>query len=315
VIADHRGDAVRVLAALSIGLIAQCGGAWCTRAQEVAITIDDLPSHGPLPIGTTRTDVAKSVLATLREAKVPSVYGFINAGKLEKNPEDIEVLRLWRGAGQPLGNHTHTHMRFNDNTAAAFEENVEKNEPTLRLLMGENENDWHWFRYPYLWEGETLEKRHEVRAYLKAHGYRIAQVTLDFEDYAWNGAYARCADKKDEKAVAWLKESYLDTAAEYIALDRKMAQQIFHREIKHVLLLHIGAFDALMLPQLLEQLKKQGFKFVTLEEAESDPAYLTDPDAALQDGGTLLDQVFDSKHLQYPPHAEKPMKELSEVCR
>jgi hypothetical protein len=35
----------------------------------------------------------------------------------------------------------------------------------------------------------------------------------------------------------------------------------------------------------------------------------------LKDGGTLLDQVFDSKHLQYPPHAEKPMKELSEVCR
>jgi len=247
----------------SIGVILQFAAALEAAPQEVAITFDDLPSNGPLPSGTTRPDVARSILATLKEAKAPEVYGFINAGKLEKNPEEIEVLRLWREAGQPLGNHTYTHMNFNDNTAAAFEENVEKNARTLKLLMGEK--DWHWFRYPCLWEGETLEKRHEVRAYLNAHDYRIAQVTLDFEDYAWNGAYARCADKKDEKAVAWLKESYLDTAAEYIALDQKMARQIFQRDVKHVLLLHIGAFDALMLPRLLEQLKKQGFTFVTLE--------------------------------------------------
>ena len=26
---------------------------------------------------------------------------------------------------------------------------------------------------------------------IKAHGYRIAQVTIDFEDYAWNSAYGR----------------------------------------------------------------------------------------------------------------------------
>lgn len=282
-------------------------------AQEVAITIDDLPSHGSLPVGTTRTDVARSILATLKSAKVPAVYGFINAGRLEKNPEDIEVLKLWRDAGQPLGNHTYMHMNFNENTPAAFEENIVKNESMLKSLMGEN--DWHWFRYPYLWEGETLEKRHAVRSYLKAQGYRIAQVTMDFEDYAWNGAYARCADKKDEKSISWLKETYLNTAAEYLALDQKMAQQLFHRDIKHVLLLHIGAFDALMLPQFLEQLKKQGFKFVTLEEAESDPAYEADPDAALKNGGTLLEQLFDSRHLQYPPHAEKPMKQLNDVCR
>jgi peptidoglycan/xylan/chitin deacetylase (PgdA/CDA1 family) len=284
-----------------------------TAAQEVAITFDDLPAHAPLPPGTTRVDVARSVLTTFKDFKIPEVYGFINAGKLEKAPEDMEVLKIWREAGQPLGNHTYTHLSFTDNTVAEFEENIGKNESTLQLLMGDK--NWHWFRYPYLWEGDTLEKRHAVREYLKEHGYRIAQVTMDFEDYAWNGPYARCVEKKDEKAIAWLKESYLSTAAEYMALDQKMAQQIFHREIKHVLLMHIGAFDAAMLPKLLEQMKKQGFKFVTLEEAQADPIYQTDPDAALKDGGTLLDQVFDSQHLQYPPHADKPMKELRDLCK
>jgi hypothetical protein len=196
---------------------------------------------------------------------------------------------------------------------ASFQENIEKNEQALKLLM--EDKDWHWFRYPYLWEGDTLEKRHAIRAYLKEHEYKIAQVTLDFEDYAWNGPYARCADKNDKQAIAWLKESYLNTAREYMALDRKMAKQIFGRDIKYVLLLHIGAFDATMLPKLLAQMKQDGFKFVTIQEAESDPAYQSDPDAALKNGGTLLDQFFDARHLQYPPHADKPIKELQAICK
>ena len=45
--------------------------------------------------------------------------------------------------------------------------------------------DWHWFRYPFLWEGDTLDKRHAVRAYLKDHGYRVAQVSLSRPLLAW----------------------------------------------------------------------------------------------------------------------------------
>ena len=282
-------------------------------AQQVAITVDDLPSHGPLPAGTTREQVARQMLAAFQAAGLPPVYGFINAGRLEKDPQDIVVLKLWREAGQPLGNHTYTHINFNEHTVAEFEDNIVRNEDLLKQLMGEN--DWHWFRYPYLWEGDTLEKRRAVRAYLKKHNYRIAQVTLDFEDYAWNPAYARCADKKDEKAIAWLRESYLKTASEYFDLDRKLAQQLFGREIKHVLLLHIGAFDAQMFPQLVALMKQKGFQFVTLEQAQADPVYQTDPDAALKNGGTLLDQMMDSRRLAYPPHAEKPLKELQQICQ
>ena len=282
-------------------------------AQEVALTVDDLPDHASLPAGVSRTDVAKKMLAALADAKLGGVvYGFINAGKLEKYPDEIQVLKLWREAGQPLGNHTYTHMNFTDNPAEAFEENISKNEPMLMQLM--EGQDWHWFRYPYLHEGDTLEKRHAARAYLQEHGYHIAQVTLDFEDYLWNGPYARCMDKKDKKAIAWLKESYLKTAREYFKLDRAMAQQIYGHDIKYVLLMHIGAFDAEMLPKLIAQMKKDGFKFVSLLEAESDPAYQSDPDAPLKDGGTLLDQFFDSKKLTYPAHEDKPRKELAALC-
>jgi len=65
-------------------------------------------------------------------------------------------LQLWREAGQPLANHTYDHMSLNGNPLAAFEANVAKDEMTLQELMGKN--DWHWFRYPYLDEGDTLIK-------------------------------------------------------------------------------------------------------------------------------------------------------------
>ncbi len=297
-----------------LGLLAALLWAPRLAAQEVALTVDDLPDHGPLPAGVSRVDVTKKMLAALSDAKLNGiVYGFINSGKLEKHPDEIEVLKLWREAGQPLGNHTYTHMNFTDNPAEPFEENITKNESMLQQLMAGQ--DWHWFRYPYLHEGDTLEKRHSARAYLKDHGYRIAQVTLDFEDYLWNGPYARCMDKQDRKAIAWLKESYLKTARDYFALDQQMAQQVYGRKIKYVLLMHIGAFDAEMFPALIAQMKNDGFKFVSLAEAESDPAYESDPDAGLKDGGTLLDQFFDSRKLTYPPHEDKPREELAALCK
>jgi len=280
-------------------------------AQEVAITFDDLPAHGPLPTGTTREDVTRKILAAFKEAKVPEVYGFINAGKLEAHPEDLKVLQLWREAGQPLGNHTLDHMSLNNSSLAAFEDNVAKNEAMLKELMGKN--GWLWFRYPYLDEGDTLQKRRGARAYLQDHHYRIAQVSLDFEDYAWNAPYARCSDKKDEQAIAWLQESYLKTAADYVKLGRDMSNQLFHRDIKYVLLMHIGAFDAEMLPRLLAQLKQEGFKFIKLKDAQKDPAYKIDPDEPRNDGAILQEQIFDARHLQIPPN-EKPMKRLQELC-
>jgi peptidoglycan/xylan/chitin deacetylase (PgdA/CDA1 family) len=194
-------------------------------------------------------------------------------------------------------------VSLNDSTAEEYERNVAANEPELKTLMGHH--DWHWFRYPYLWEGDTLEKRHAVRRYLQVHKYHIAQVTLDFEDYLWNGPYARCAEKNDTASIEWLKSSYMSTATEYIALGQTMSKLVYGRDIRHVLLLHIGGFETVMLPQLLDFLKRQGFKFVTLPEAEKDAAYQSDPDVALKDGGTLLDQMMEAKHISFRPTASR----------
>jgi peptidoglycan-N-acetylglucosamine deacetylase len=282
-------------------------------AQEVALTFDDLPAHGPVPERLSRVGIIESILKDLKTAHAPQVYGFINAGKLEQVPADVEVLNLWRAAGFPLGNHTYTHPSLNKITAKDFEQNIEKNEAELKSLM--DGEDWHWLRYPFLDEGDTAEKRREVRAYLKSHGYRIAQVTLDFQDWAWNSPYARCVEKKDDRAIEQLKKMYVDTASEFLDLGPKLAKLVFGQDIKHVLLLHVGAFETVMLPRLMELLKQRGYKLITLPEAQSDEAYKSDPDVVLTEGGTLLEQMIVAKHLHMPQHAPVPITELEAMCQ
>ena len=288
-------------------------------AQKLAITMDDLPLNGELPPGVTRAETARGVLAILKKRHAPPVYGFINAKRLEGNPDGAEALKLW-AAAEPVGNHTYSHKDLELNSAEAFQRDIEENEPALELLQlmshGEGSQDeWHWLRYPYLHEGDTVEKRRAVRAYLKARGYRVAQVTIDWEDYLWNFAYARCAAKKDEKSIAWLRSSYLQTASDFLDLGREQAKLVFGREINYVLLMHLGAFSSAILPDALDLLKKKGFQLVTLEEAEKDAAYESDPDVGLHDAGTLLDQWMQVKQIKYPEHTEKPYKEIESVCK
>jgi peptidoglycan/xylan/chitin deacetylase (PgdA/CDA1 family) len=282
-------------------------------AQKLAITIDDLPQNGPLPPGVTRVDITRDTLAVLKKRQVPAVYGFINAKKLEGSVDGAEALKMW-AAAEPFGNHTYTHIDLEANTAEAFEREVEQNEPTLELLAKPG-SDWHWLRYPYLHEGDTVEKRRAVREYLTKRGYKIAQVTLDWEDYMWNNAYARCAAKNDTKSIEWLRTSYLSTASEFLDLGRAQAKLIYGHEINYVLLMHLGAYSSTIMPDALDLLKKKGFELVTLEEAQSDPVYQGDPDIGLHDAGTMLDQMMQLKQIKYPEHVEKPYKELQSVCQ
>ncbi len=282
------------------------------EGMEIAITVDDLPSHGTLPFQTTRVDVARRFINTLKAHGVPSVYGFINGFRLKVDPASVEVLKLWVEAGFLLGNHTYAHSDLSTIDAQMFEKDIAANEPSLELLMGSR--DWHWFRYPFAHEGDTLQKRRAVRAYLDEHGYKVAQVTIDFQDYAWNEPYVRCVAKGDTQAIEWLKASYLSAATEHISSAQKMARLLYGRDIKHVLLLHIGAFDSVMLPVLLDQLAHQGVRFVSLRDAAEDPAFRGDPGPTLPHGGTLLEQWMHAKQLRNPPQPGTPFEQLGSVC-
>jgi peptidoglycan-N-acetylglucosamine deacetylase len=287
-----------------------CAG--LASGQQMAVTFDDLPVHGALPPGMTRLEIAQSILVTLKREKMPPVYGFINGGRGEEDPSSLSVLKAWRGAGQPLGNHTWAHLDLNKESPEEFEAEVSRNEPLLKELMGKG--DWHWLRYPYLHEGDTVEKRRAVRAWLFAHDYKIAEVNVDFEDYLWNEPYARCVAKHDEASIAKLHDSYLAVADQYYGEFRQLSRLVYGRDVKYVLLMHVGAFDARMLPELLKLYRSKGVRFISLQDAMSDPAYQDDPDIGEPAGGAFLELMMQKNKIQFPPNS-KPYKELEAMCR
>ena len=288
------------------------GSSAAPSALQIAFTFDDLPAHSALPPGETRLDVATKIITALREAHTPPIYGFVNGVRVEEQPGDAAVLKAWRDAGNPLGNHTWSHMNLNQHSVEEFEADATRNEPSLSESMkGE---DWHWFRYPYLAEGDTPEKKVAIRAFLLQRGYKVAAVTMSFGDYQWNEPYARCKEKGDSAAIASLESSYLEAADENIRFYRSLSHTLYSRDIPYVLLMHIGAFDAEMLPRLLSLYQSRGFQFITLADVEKDPFYAIDTSLALPPGPTMLEGVMQERQLPMPPHPA-PAIDFDALCR
>ena len=276
-------------------------------AEEVAITFDDLPAHSALPPGVTRVEVARDILKALKKAGVRSVHGFINGVQLEREPDSAAVLDLWRAAGHPLGNHTWSHPSLDVVGPAAFIADAQRNET---LLAGEEA----WFRYPYLAEGMDPAARAQARHWLSARGYRIASVTLSFDDWAFNEPYARCMAKGDAAAVAELERQYLAWAKASLDHSRGRARTLHGRDMPLVLLMHLGAFDARMLPRLLSFYRAEGVRFVSLDAAMRDPFYRRDYEARPSDQPTTLEAEATRRGLPVPAKSWSAQT-LANVCR
>lgn len=279
----------------------------------VALTFDDLPAGGGLHVGQTRVKIAATLADELRSYHLKGVYGFVNANSLDGDRDTQSALKIWLTKGMKIGNHTFSHPSLTDETAEAYIHDIAEDEPALAKYAGKS--DWHWFRYPYLCEGDTLAKRNAVRDWLKAHGYRVAQVTLNFNDDDWDDAYGRCMAKHDEAGIAWLKQSYLDNAREFLREGREEELIALGHEIPNVLLLHETDFTTLMLPQLMEILHEQGFRVESLKKVESNPAYRIDPGAVSTDGSSLINQILDAHHLPYPKFVPEPSDKLEKLCK
>jgi len=266
-------------------LLGSCATPQQPPGLEVALTIDDLPLHGPIPAGETPRSVAGGVIAALTKAGVPA-YGFVNGHWTAEQPDTREPLKAWSGAGLALGNHGWAHRHLNEMSPAEFETELVRNE---EILSQSGPGDWRWFRYPFLDEGKDEAQRGAARRILAAHGYKIAAVTMDFSDWQWTAPYARCRAQRDDPAIARLEAMYMRAADEGITFARGLSRQLYGRDIPYVVLLHESAFEARMLPRLIELYRSAGFRLVSLPKAESDPAYAdqVSPGAAAEPQGLV----------------------------
>jgi peptidoglycan/xylan/chitin deacetylase (PgdA/CDA1 family) len=256
--------------------------------RQVAITIDDLPAGAANSTpAATITEMTAKLLGTLRNQKVP-VVGFVNEKKLYKLGEvdaRIGALRMWLDYGFELGNHTFSHASLNQVALALWEDEVVQGESVTRLLLAEHKMKLRYFRHPYLDTGRDLKTRRDAEAFLTERGYRIAPVTLDAWDWMYAPVYDDAKKRSDTALQDQLLKSYLAYSDEVVAYSEKLSKQVAGYEVKQILLLHANQLEADHIGELLDVLRKRGYRFITLEEALGDPAYSL-PDMYVGEEGT-----------------------------
>jgi peptidoglycan/xylan/chitin deacetylase (PgdA/CDA1 family) len=249
------------------------------QSVRLAITIDDFPENGKLVAGWTRDSVVDAIVAALKKNRVRRVYGFALGSFASTHPEEQSVLERWLTAGNALGNHTYDHPHLNSVSADDYIAGIAHEDRLLATLDGggQTQRQRRTFRYPYLDEGDTLAKRDAVRAFLFRNGYRVAEVTANYDDWDWTTAYARCATLNDGAAVAALKSRVIAAADARLMDSVRLSRRLFHRDAPQVLLMHLSPFTALTLDAVLSHWASEGVRFVSLDEALSDRVFAINP--------------------------------------
>ncbi len=259
--------------------------------RAIAITIDDLPAAAANSMtGAEIVEMTTKLLGTLKEQKVPAV-GFVNEQKLYKLGEvddRIKALNLWLEDGFDLGNHTFAHTSLNRVTLQAWEEEVIRGETVTRLLLAQHKMKMRYLRHPYLDAGRDLQTRREAEAFLTSRGYQVAPVTMDAWDWMYAGVYDDARKRADVALQQQLVSSYLSHTTEVFDYYEKLSKSLFGYEPAQIILLHGNWLEADHIGELLDLLRKRGYRFVTLEEALGDAAYST-PDEYVGTGTGWLD--------------------------
>ncbi len=256
--------------------------------RQVAVTIDDLPAGmaDRMPAADITAMTAK-LLTTLRDQKIP-VVGFVNEKKLYKTgevDERIKSLQMWLDYGFELGNHTYSHMSLNQRELKDWEDDVVQGESVLRILLSPRKMPLRYFRHPYLDTGRDLATRRKAEEFLTQRGYRIAPVTLDGWDWAFVGVYEDAKKRNDTDMQQRIVKDYLAYHDAVFAFTEQESAKLVGYEPRQVLLLHASNLEADHIGELLDLLRKRGYRFVTLGDALEDPAYSL-PDTYVGEEGT-----------------------------
>lgn len=313
------------LALVEIGLAARALERGEAAPTKMAITVDDLPTHGPLPRGVARADVHARLLDAFARHGVPEVRGYVIGEHALDSADHRKALQLWLDAGHPLGNHTWSHPNMEEIGVDAYLAEIDRNESVLAELTGDATGaSWRSFRYPYLRQGFDELSSRRVRDHLAQGGYQIAEVSIDFWDWDYQAPYVRCLDAQSKSAasrqaaelgLAALRRTYLERATEMLDWHRAAALDAFGRPISHVLLLHGGVFTAEMIDELLDAYEARGVVWVTLDEALADPVYRDVPLPPRTHGDVLVEQAVISLGVEHPPWTRHPGALLGALCR
>ncbi len=300
-----RGAVVRAAlrwaaALLASGLLAATATAQAGEGL-VALTFDDLPGLSLVPDQPYVNYLNDMLLRGLTRHRMPAT-GFVNESKLDlmDRPQQIANLQKWVDAGFDLGNHTFSHDSPEELGGTGYILDIARGESVTRALLAARHRRLQWFRHPYLETGFPEAVKLEINRWLDTHGYRVAPVTIDADDWEFAEPYDDALSRHDDARAHRIRLQYLAYTERTVAWYQSASQALFGRQIAFVMLLHATRLNADSLDELADILRRRKLKVVSLDRAMKDPAYrLGDPYVG-HDGVAWLERWAEARHKDLP---------------
>jgi len=237
---------------------------------QLALTMDD-PT---LKLNSTMywQDANARILKAIGSRNVRAAL-FVCGMRVDES-DGAKLISAWDQAGHLIANHSYSHLFYAEQTSYSdFAVDFLKNEK----IIAPYRNRVALFRYPFLKEGDTAEKRDKFRALLRERGYRVGHVTIDASDWyvnqrllhRWETAPATKVDAYRDYLIAHL----LDRAAFY----RQLAIDVLERDVRHTLLVHFNTLNALVLPDVMNAFESAGWQWIDASLAFEDPIFQRQP--------------------------------------
>lgn len=250
-------------------------------AQEraVAVTFDDLPYQASNEALCDPAQAMAMTTAFIEMLKPLDTHAtaFVNEAKgCDETRGEVmpAVLNAWLDAGIGLGNHTAHHINIHRNTVEAYLADVDAGETYTRAALEARGGRLHWFRHPYLFTGETAEKKAAIAAGMAQRGYDIAPVTIDNNDWMFAAAYRKAEAAGNEALKTRIGEAYVAHMAAVLDHFEPYSIELTDgREPAQVLLLHASSLNRDWYPEIHALYLERGYRFAPLEEALADPIY------------------------------------------
>lgn len=173
------------------------------------------------------------------------------------------------------------------------------------------------FRFPYLKEGESSQKRDELRSFLSTHGYSNGHVTIDASDWYINMRLLEKIKSGEKVDYNKYRDFYLKHLWDRSQYYSDLARKNLGRDVKHTILLHHNLTTALFLGDLIKMYEAKGWKVIDADKAFSDPIYASLP-KNIPAGESLIWALAKEKgdtSLRYPAedsrYEEEEMKALN----
>lgn len=240
--------------------------------KTVSFTIDDVPNTRLFQQHRYQSRLLKSI----DSLQIP-VAVFINEKLLHETDSltrNIRLLQEW--INDPLvtvGNHGYSHAFYSEAGIENYKAEILKGEAISAELARKAGKKEIYFRFPYNDLGKDATQHTEAEVYLQSIQYIVTPFTVHSDDWLVTQLYEYYVGRQDYKNAQRIGQQFVAKTLEQFDYTESLTSTPLKREVKQIYLLHDNLLNADYLDELVDALRKKGYRFCTLDEAMTDPVY------------------------------------------